>query len=86
MDRNEVFYFLLNRRHSTVEAQVQFRARLYGSYSALSALEQVFLQVQLFSPAIINPTVLHTLIRKTKGRSLGTIKKQYPFLQSGNIG
>ena len=28
MDRNEVLYFLLNRRHSSVEAQVQFWASL----------------------------------------------------------
>ena len=91
MDSNKVFDFILNRHHSTVEAQIQFRPSLYGSYNKLSALEQVFLQVPRFSLASIIPPVPHThhfyatLIKNTKGRSLGT-QNQYTFLQSGDNG
>jgi hypothetical protein len=90
-NRRAIICFLCNRRHSNLEAQVQFRTSLCGYYSKLTALQQVSLQVHRFSPAIIVPPVLHThlvtsITRKTKGRSLVTVKKQYTSLQSGNSG
>jgi hypothetical protein len=87
MDRNEVLYFLLNHRHCTVEAQVQFRASLYGSYSKLSALEQVFLQVLPVSCHQFSILIIFVLLllERQRGEASGLSEINTLFCNQGTM-
>ena len=75
------------RRSPTAEARFRSQVSHVGFVVDKVQLEQGFLPVVLFSPISIISPILHTqvhlnttLIKRTKGRSLGTLKQSNPLL------